>query len=87
MNNCKLKKAMSITSKSTVEKETITKQRDKTTSAECSTPAILDDTVITIWGQHLKLDVEQIISSIYEKIVHWRENVFLLQSGATGKNI
>ena len=85
MNHCKLKKAMSITSKPTVEKETITKQHDKTTSAECSTSAILDGTVITIWGQYSKLDVEQIISAIYEEIVHWRKNVFLLPSGATGK--
>ena len=75
---------MSITSKPTVGKETnMIKQHDKTTSAECSTSAIPDDTMITIWGQHSKLDVEQIISALYEKIVHWRKNVFLLPSGAT----
>ena len=38
-----------------------------------------------VWGNHTKQDPEQIISAIYNEIVYWRKNLFLLPSGKSGK--
>ncbi len=38
-----------------------------------------------IWGTHTKDDLQQIVNAIYEEIVFWRKNVFMLPSGAAGK--
>ena len=38
-----------------------------------------------IWGNHSNNDLKQIVNSIYEEIVFWRKNVFMLPSGAAGK--
>ena len=39
----------------------------------------------SVWGSHNESDFKQIIISGYEEIVHWRKNIFLLPSGASGK--
>ena len=38
-----------------------------------------------IWGSHTREDLNQIVAAIYEEIVHWRKNIFLVPSGAAGK--
>ena len=38
-----------------------------------------------IWGNHSKEDINQIFRAMYEEIVFWRRNVFLVPSGANGK--
>ena len=47
----------------------------------------LDTTALqsSVWGSHNENDFKQIINSTYEEIVHWRKNIFLLPSGASGK--
>ena len=43
-------------------------------------------TYTPIWGKLSFEDVMQTINSIYDEIVFWRKNVFLLPSGAAGKS-
>ena len=43
------------------------------------------NTRLSIWGHHTKEDLEQIMSAIYDEIVFWRKNLFLLPSGHCGK--
>ena len=38
-----------------------------------------------IWGNHTKDDIYQIFQAMYNEIVLWRRNVFLVPSGANGK--
>ena len=38
-----------------------------------------------VWGTHTKQDVHVIIDAIYDEIVFWRRNLFILPSGAVGK--
>ena len=38
-----------------------------------------------VWGSYTLLDIDMIINSTYDEIVHWRRNVFMLPSGASGK--
>ena len=47
----------------------------------------LDTTALesSVWGSHNESDFKQIINSAYEEIVHWRKNIFLLPSVASGK--
>ena len=47
----------------------------------------LDTTALqsSVWGSHNESDFKQIINSAYEEIVHWRKNIFLFPSGASGK--
>ena len=40
---------------------------------------------LPVWGNHCKEDLEQIIDSIYDEVVYWRKNLFLLPSGRIGK--
>ena len=37
------------------------------------------------WGPHEGDEFYSIISNIYEEVIHWRWNVFLVPSGSTGK--
>ena len=39
------------------------------------------NTRLSIWGHNTKEDLEQIMSPIYDEIVFWRKNLFLLPSG------
>ncbi len=39
-----------------------------------------------MWGEHTFEDLEQIINAVYEEVVLWRKNIFLLPSGAAGKS-
>ena len=51
-------------------------------------PTVALDTIAlqsSVWGSHNESDFKQIINSAYEEIVHWRKNIFLLPSGASGK--
>ena len=45
----------------------------------------LQEHKLKIWGSHDEHDFTQIINSSYEEVVHWRKNIFLLPSGASGK--
>ena len=36
-------------------------------------------------GNHTKEDLEQIMSAVYDEIVNWRKNIFVLPSGHCGK--
>ena len=38
-----------------------------------------------IWGTHTNQDVHHTIDAIYDEIVFWRRNLFMLPSGAVGK--
>ena len=40
---------------------------------------------VKVWGDHPEKDINQIISAAYEEIVHWKPNMFLVPSGASGK--
>ena len=40
---------------------------------------------LKVWGNHSKQDLEMIINSIYEEIVFWKRNLFLLPTGSSGK--
>ena len=37
------------------------------------------------WGPHEGDEFYSIISNVYEEVIHWRRNVFLVPSGSTGK--
>lgn len=37
------------------------------------------------WGERKGSEAESEISNIYDKIVYWRRNLFMLPNGATGK--
>ena len=39
-----------------------------------------------VWGEHTLKDLEQVINAVYEEVVKWRKNIFLLQGGAAGKS-
>ena len=39
----------------------------------------------SVWGNHTLPDVTQVITTIYDEIVFWRRNVFMLPTGATAK--
>lgn len=39
-----------------------------------------------IWGDLAAEEVEKQVTDIYEKVVHWRKNLFKLPSGAAGKS-
>ena len=38
-----------------------------------------------IWGEHTTEDIREKIDAIYDEIVVWRRNIFMLPSGAAGK--
>ena len=38
-----------------------------------------------IWGNHTRESLTQMVSDIYNEIVFWRKNVFMLPNGAAGK--
>ena len=40
---------------------------------------------IRIWGPHTENDLFQIVSAVYEEVVHWQKNLFLVPTGACGK--
>lgn len=42
-------------------------------------------TSLRIWGNHTKEDIHHKIDAIYDEIVLWRRNLFMLPSGAAGK--
>ena len=39
-----------------------------------------------VWGSYTMADIELVINSTYDEIVHWRRNIFMLPSGAAGKS-
>ena len=39
-----------------------------------------------VWGQMTAIEVKRSVDKIYDEIVYWRRNVFLLPSGSAGKN-
>ena len=39
-----------------------------------------------VWGQMTAIEVKRSVDKIYNEIVYWRRNVFLLPSGSAGKN-
>lgn len=39
-----------------------------------------------MWGDHTLNELEQVINAVYEEVVYWRKNIFLLPSGAAGKS-
>ena len=41
---------------------------------------------VHVWGEHTLKDLEQVINAVYEEVVKWRKNIFLLPSGAAGKS-
>ena len=40
----------------------------------------------TVWGTHTAADLRQVVSAVYEEIVFWRKNVFMVPSGSAGKD-
>eukprot|EP00795_Rhopilema_esculentum_P016554 gene16554-7977_t len=47
--------------------------------------SILLDNGPKVWGIHSKKDVQMVISAIYEEVVYWRRNIFMLPTGSAGK--
>ena len=43
--------------------------------------------ITNAWGNHSQEELAQIINAVYEEIVFWRINPFMLPSGAAGKNV
>ena len=41
---------------------------------------------VHVWGEHTLKDLEQVINAVYEEVVKWGKNIFLLPSGAAGKS-
>ena len=39
-----------------------------------------------VWGSHTYVDLNVIVSAVYEEIVKWKKNLFKLPSGNAGKN-
>ena len=39
-----------------------------------------------VWGNHTIDDLSQITSAVYDEIVFWKKNLFLLPSGQAGKS-
>jgi len=66
---------------------------DKTPEAEEMTSKnIMDNTsgekeqdVLFAWGKYTNTSIENSINTIYEQIVFWRKNLFLLPTGSAGK--
>ena len=52
-------------------------------STSCDVPPAPE--TVKIWGTHSENDLRQIISAAYEEVVHWRKNLFLVPTGASGK--
>ena len=38
-----------------------------------------------VWGDHSEEDITQVFSAMFEEVVYWRRNIFLVPSGAAGK--
>ena len=38
-----------------------------------------------MWGKHNNIYIEHIINTIYDEIVFWRKNLFLLPTGSAGR--
>ena len=47
--------------------------------------SMLLNNVPKVWGIHSKKDVQMVISAIYEEVVYWRRNIFMLPTGSAGK--
>ena len=41
---------------------------------------------VHVRGEHTLKDLEQVINAVYEEVVKWRKNIFLLRRGAAGKS-
>ena len=81
-NHCKNK--MVTTSKITVREDEVLPVQKETNAKK-----IEQDTTFRpayIWGNHTKDELTQIVDSIYEEIVFWKKNIFMLPSGSAGKN-
>ena len=38
-----------------------------------------------VWGSLSSADLHQIVNAVYDEIVYWRKNLFMLPSGSAGK--
>ena len=41
----------------------------------------------SIWGKHATEDIRGKVNAIYDEIVVWRRNIFMLPSGTAGKQL
>ena len=71
-NYCRKKHVASMVSSS--ESATISEDVEQPNGARSS-----------VWGLHNKEEVQQIINAIYEEVVFWRRNLFMLPTGKAGK--
>ncbi len=47
------------------------------------TPELVPESII--WGNHTRKDLIDIMNAVYDEIVYWRQNLFMLPNGAVGK--
>lgn len=67
-----------------------TNHQNKCKKKEQVTCTIIQPTIeriqtIPVWGSHTIEDLEQITDALYDEIVKWRKNIFMIPSGLAGK--
>ena len=40
-----------------------------------------------VWDSLFSADLHQIVNAVYDEIVYWRKNLFMLPSGSTGRSM
>jgi hypothetical protein len=61
------------------------KESDINTDIIALSPVNAINSTIPIWGSLTREDLTQVVGAVYEEVVHWRKNLFLVPSGAAGK--
>ena len=74
-----------ITLTSVTETQCNTNEIIESPSSDTGPVQIQSQKVCYKWGQYPDYIIERKISAIYEKIVHWRKNLFMLPRGNAGK--